>query len=220
MDVRAVGRIAGAVLVAGALIAVLAHTIHPNPPTAPEELHGYVATTVRAHLLLGSSVLLVCLSLPFLCMRLSQQSGISALIAYPLLFVGLMSGEFLHCPVEIALFPELESLGPGQASRIVAPMFSGASTYARIQSISTPLIVAGVVCLLIATRKSSLPRWPAAFLLAFFVFLVATFLPFVHNVPTGRLFAISLYLAFAGYGAIMITERVSGKVADRMYEPS
>ncbi len=50
-------RIAGAVLVLGGIIGVLAHAIHPDAPETAEALHAYVTSTVRAHLLLGSAVL-------------------------------------------------------------------------------------------------------------------------------------------------------------------
>ncbi len=116
-----------------------------------------------------------------------------------------MSSEFLHCPVEIAIFPEMESLGYGQATRVVGHIFSGASIYGRVQMIGLPLIIAGVVALLISTRNSELPRWPAVFLVGFLAFLADTFFPIIHGLPAEHLFPINLYMAFAAYGTAMIT---------------
>lgn len=198
-------RIAGVSLLLGGLMGVVAHIIHPSAPESAQALHHYVHATVGAHLLLGSAVLLVCLGLPALSARMGRAGGVAAFAAYPLLFFGLMSAEFLHCPVEIALFPELETLGHEQMTRIVMHMFSGASVYGRVQSISLPLLLAGVVSLLLAIRKKELPKWPAVFLIGFLAFLAATFVPIPHGFPAGRLFAVNLYLAFAAYGFVLMT---------------
>lgn len=213
-------RIAGAGLVSGGLIGVLAHAIHPDAPDSAEALHAYVASTVRAHLLLGSAVLLVCMGLPFLCKRLGSPPGsFAGLLSYPLLFIGLMSAEFLHCPVEIALFPELERLGYGPMTTVVSHLFSGASIFQQIQSISLPFLLAGVFSMLWATRRAQLPRWPAVFLIGFLVFLATTFIPGLRSIPAGHLFPINLYLAFASYGAVLVfvpqTARADSKAPDR-----
>ena len=89
--------------------------------------------------------------------------------------------------------------------RIVAHIFSGSSVYGRVQSISLPLLLAGVVSLLVGTWKAELPRWPAVFLGGFFVFLAATLVPIPLGFPAGRLFAINLYVAFAAYGFVLMT---------------
>ena len=201
-----VERVAGVSLMLGGLMGVVAHIIHPSPPESAPALHHYVHATVGAHLLLGSAVLLVCLGLPALSARMQRARGLAAFAAYPLLFFGLMSAEFLHCPVEIALFPELETLGHDQMARIVTHIFSGGTAYGRVQSISVPLLIAGVVSLLIAARRAEMPRWPAVFLGGFLAFLAATFVPIPQGFPAGRLFAINLYLAFAAYGTVLFAE--------------
>ena len=197
-------RIAGTILVLGGLIGALAHAIHPDAPENAEALHAYVASTVGAHLLLGSAVLLVCIGLPFLCERLSPADSITGLLSYPLLFMGLMSGEFRHCPVEIALFPELERLGYSQITAVVRHLFSGASVFQHVQSISLLFLLAGVFVILVAARTAQLPRWPAVFLIGFLAFLAATFVPALRSIPAGHLFPINLYLAFASYGAVLV----------------
>jgi len=211
-------RIAGAVLVLGGLLGVLAHAIHPDAPETAEALHAYVASTVRAHLLLGSAVLLVCMGLPFLCERLSPASSFTGLLSYPLLFIGLMSAEFLHCPVEIALFPELERLGYGQMTAVVRHLFGGASIFQQVQSISLPFLLVGVVGMLVAARRAQLPRRPAVFLIGFLAFLAATFVPALRSIPAGHLFPINLYLAFASYGAVLVfvpqAARTESKASD------
>jgi hypothetical protein len=115
-----------------------------------------------------------------------------------------MSSEFLHCPVEIALFPELEQLGYSQMTAVISHLFSGASVFQRIQSISLPLLLAGVFSMLFAARSAKVPRWPAVFLIGFLGFLAVTFVPFLHGIPARHLFPINLYLAFASYGAVLI----------------
>lgn len=201
MKASTVEHIGGLVLLLGGLMGAVAHIIHPLPPENAQAMEKYIHSTVRAHLLLGASVLLVCLGLPALYARIRESSGIAAFLSLPLLFFGLMLGEFMHCPVEVAIFPELASLGYTDASSIVGHMFSGSSVYGRVQALSTPLIVAGVFCLLFGTRRVAIPRWPKVFLVGFLVFLLATFLPIPQGLPTGRIFAVCLYVAFAGYGA-------------------
>jgi hypothetical protein len=206
-------RLGGVTLLMGGVLAGIAHTIHPAPPQTPQALSSYMHATVTAHLILGFAILLVCMGLPFLCARLSQPGAVLPSLAYPLLFFGLMSAEFLHCPVEIALFPEFQSLGFDRASQIAGHIFSGESVYGRVQSLSLPVLVVGVLCLLLATRRHQLPRWPAFFLVAFFLFLAASFVPLPRGIPAGRLFAISLYVAFAGYGAAMLNARPAASIS-------
>jgi hypothetical protein len=205
-------------LIVGGVFGVVSHLMHPwMPPSTQQTLATYARTTPRAHVLLLCALLLVSLGLPSLFRRLRPTTGLLVFLSMPLLYVGLMLFEVLHCPIEIGLVPLLPSLDYPTATRLIEGIYAPPSLYFWINIAGVPLLLLGIIFLIIGSRRSrSLSRWPQLLLAAVPLLIICSFLPIKGMFPmlAEHAFPICLYLGFAAYGAALIAPpRVSEAVA-------
>ena len=100
--------LSGSSLIAGGIAGVVAHVLHLQyHPTNPAEVLPYVMRSEPVHLLLFAAVFLVVLGLPGLVVRQHDRTDVFGLAGFVLVYFGLVCGEWMHCVLEIGIYPAM-----------------------------------------------------------------------------------------------------------------
>ena len=211
---QTIARLGALFLISGGLLGAASHLLHPwMPPSTPQDLATYAHRSPLTHVILLIAVVLVSIGLPVLGAFLRATTGVATLVAIPLLFVGLVLYDMLHCPIEFGLVPLLPSLDYGLANKLVGGIYGPPSLYFKCNIAGAPVLIIGIVLLFFGTaRSTAVPRWPAYLLLAVPVLMVCAFLPLQNIVPmlAEHAFPPLIYLGLAGYGIALLSRTEFG----------
>ena len=202
-------RLSGGTLIAGGVSGVIAHFLHLQyHPSQPSEVLPYVSKSEPVHALLFAAVLLVLLGLPALLVRLREKIGIVGFAGFVLLYFGLVFGEWLHCILEIGIYPALAHVVPNDMIAVVNRMYEGRSPYALLEFVGGWLLLAGALIVGISMLDSHIfPRWNALLMLATDLGALLAFTPWTHWMVGGRWPAV-LYFSFVAIGYSLIKSAV------------
>ena len=194
-------RFSGGALILGGISGVLAHILHLQyHPSNPAEVLPYVSKSEPVHVLLFAAVLLVLLGLPALLVRQHEKTGILGLTGFVLLYFGLVCGEWLHCILEIGVYPAMAHVMPNDMVTVVNWMYEGRSPYAVLEFVGGWFLLVGVLITGISMLKSGIfPRGSALLLLATDLGALLAFTPRTHWMVGGR-WPVVFYLAFVAFG--------------------
>jgi hypothetical protein len=148
-------------LVAGGLLCIAAHLMHPACPTGPDDLSAYAHRSQPTHLLLFFGVLFVIMGLPGILIRQRSRAGLLGFISIHLLIFGLLFGEALHSILEFSILPLLVRSFP-YATISLANSIYHSTPLGLLQNAGYTLYLLGCPLLAITTLRSKiLPEWAA-----------------------------------------------------------
>jgi hypothetical protein len=204
MSMRARFWLSGICLVLGGLTASASHLFHSPLPADPGRLALYVRLSEPVHLALFAGEILVLLGWFGQYALQCSASGITGLVSFVMLFLGIILEDLAHCILEFSVFPVLASLAP-----YALPSIAEATYH------STPLTVLlniGQGLILVATPTAAfsiyrchvLPAWSAIPLGFTTAVLIARLVPqHVHAVCFYSYAALYLSLALLGAAVIL-----------------
>lgn len=205
MSFQLLYRLAAIALMVGGILGLSAHLLHPMPPGDPVQLANYAHRSAPAHLLLLIGVALVLIGLPAILLRHLRRLGPLCIMAFPLLFLGLLFAEFLHCTLEISLIPLLINSVPYAALSLVETAYSH-TPLATLQALGQVFYFIGVPLLAIGLMRAKAFRGWAIFPLCLTTALnFASFVPGLSRVTQG-FFPVSFYASIVILGIALLAD--------------
>lgn len=203
--------LSGSSLIAGGVAGVLAHTLHLQyHPSNAFEVLPYVTKSEPMHALLFAAVFLVSFGLPAVLFRSPAKLGILGLAGVVLLYFGLVFGEWLHCVLEIGIYPAMAHVAPNDLIPTVNRMYEARSPFAYLEFVGGWLLLLGALILgLWMLIQRPFPRWTAALLLATDLGALLAYTPWTHWIIGGR-WPVVFYLGMAAIGYSLITRAGEG----------
>lgn len=161
MSMRIQCWLAGLALMLGGLMATFSHLVTIDTPANPALLEQYSRSSEPLHLLLFAGGILVLLGWFGHYAMQSSASGVTGLVTFLSIFLGILFGDLLHCVLEFSIFPVLTSSVP-YALPSLADTCYRLTPFAVFLRIGSLLILAGVPATVFSLlRGRILPRWSA-----------------------------------------------------------
>ena len=104
--------LAGVALILGGILTAVAHQYHIEPPSDPTQWAQYSRLSQPLHLFLFGGCTLVLLGWFGQYGLHSARTGAVGLLAFFLMFLGILLADLLHCVLEFSVFPVLSSSVP------------------------------------------------------------------------------------------------------------
>ncbi|MBI1878113.1 MAG: hypothetical protein HYR94_07790 [Chloroflexi bacterium] len=204
-------RLGGVAVLVGGVLGALSEALHPADPEGPATLAEYARVAQPVHLLMFVGVILLLLGLPAVYVRQSHKAGILGLVGFVLLFFGLSLVALPHSVIDFDLLPTLVAQVPDQVMPIM--MAEAEDPFVAFMGmIAFPTLLVGTVLLAISTiRARVFPSWPAWLLLGAVALNLIENL--IFNVPGVEVGAVLFYLALAGFGLSLLTDKATKAAA-------
>ena len=201
-------RFGGFALIVGGLMATAAHMLDYQAPVDPAQLGHYARISQPVHLVLLSGGIVVLLGCVAHVGLQSDETRITGLLAFVLLFLGILLADLLHCVLEISIFPVLIASVP-YATLALAEQTYRSTPMATLQNVGLLCLLLGVpltgMCVL---RCGVLPRWAASpFAITSGLMVMSIF---ESSSVMRKVSAIAMYLSMVVLGAAI--HRASGPV--------
>lgn len=197
-------RLAAILLIAGGLVAGIAHIVHPPaPPSDPASLLRYAHASRPAHLLLFAGVMLVLFGLPAHFVGQRRPAGLLGLAGVTSLITGMLFADALHCVLEFSVFPVLIQQVPYATPGIVESTYSK-TPLGVLQAFGQVLVFIGVPLTALAIWRSRVYQaWTALPLFVTFLLLISALIPATARVLGAR-FPVALYASVCVLGISLL----------------
>jgi hypothetical protein len=196
-------RLAGIALILGGLIASISHLFPIEPTSDPALLEQYAHLSEPLHLMLFAGGILVLLGWFGQYAVQSAASGVTGLITFLSIFLGILFGDLLHCILEFSIFPVLSSSVP-YALPALAESCYRITPFALMLRSGHFLIIAGVAAAIFSLlRDRILPVWTVVPFAITAVLLCVALLP-RFSALVGPLSLAALYVSMAVLGVAIV----------------
>lgn len=199
--------LSGLALILGGLLTAVAHLYHIEPPSDPAQWAQYARLSQPLHLVLFSGGTLVLLGWFGQYGLHSSRTGAAGLLAFFLVFLGILLADLLHCVLEFSVFPVLGSSVPYALPALAAATYTS-TPFAFLLQAGQWVITAGTGMQVYSIfRKRVLSLWiaiPFAVTAALFGWTMLAGSP--NAVRSVSYVALYISLAILGL-AVITTER-------------